>query len=201
MKLVSILLMLLVLLILGGACVLYLMMFAMSFDAPGSTTDPKGWFMRFVLFLPIVGCVVVLILSWLAFRTGNYGRAAAISGIAVAAAGALWTLFTLSSLRSQKEYQAKRQQEKEWEKLYPTQRFVRPKEIGADTIIVWSSKIVAYRIGAGEGHAIGGGVGMMNDTRDTLIYSEHFDNRVPRNELEQFVDEQGRRFTDVYQVK
>jgi uncharacterized membrane protein len=201
MKLLAILLMLLVLVILAGAGVMYLMMFAMSFDAPGSTTDPKGWFMRFVLFLPLVACVVVLIFSFLALRDGNAGRAVAISGSAVAAAAILWTIFTVSSMRSMREYQDKVKQEKEWEKQFPVQKFVREKEIGADTIIVWPSKIVAYRIGSGDGPALGGGVGMMNDTRDTLIYSEHFDNRIPRNELEQFVNEQGRRFTDVYQVK
>ncbi len=201
MKLLAILLMLLVLVVLAGAFILYVMMFAMSFDAPGSTTDPKGWFMRFVLFLPIIACILVLIFSFLALRGGHPGRAVAISGSLVVAAAILWTLMTLSSVRGLKKYQDQVKLEKEWEKQFPVQKFVREKEIGADTIIVWPSKIVAYRIGGGDGPALGGGVGMMNDTRDTLIYSEHRDNRIPRNELEQFVNEQGRRFTDVYRVQ
>lgn len=201
MKLLAILLMLLIVVIIAGAFIMYVMMFAMSFDAPGSTSDPKAWLLRFVAFLPIVAFVLVIIFSFLALRAGQPGKAVAISGSAVAVTAILWTIFTLSSMRSMREYQDKVKQEKEWEKQFPVQKFVREKEIGADTIIVWPSKIVAYRIGGGDGPALGGGVGMMNDTRDTLIYSEHFDNRIPRNELEQFVNEQGRRFTDVYRVQ
>lgn len=201
MKLLAILLMLLIVVIIAGAFIMYVMMFAMSFDAPGSMSDPKAWLLRFVAFLPIVAFVLVIIFSFLALRAGQPGKAVAISGSAVAATAVLWTIFALSSMRSMREYQDKVKQEKEWEKQFPVQKFVREKEIGADTIIVWPSKIVAYRIGAGDGPALGGGIGMMNDTRDTLIYSEHRDNRIPRNELEQFVNEQGRRFTDVYRVQ
>jgi hypothetical protein len=74
MKTLAILLLLLTFLMMLGFGMFYLLGFAMSFDAPGSTSDPKAWGMRLLIFAPMIIFLVVLVMAWQAYAAGNYRK-------------------------------------------------------------------------------------------------------------------------------
>ena len=74
MKTLAILLMLLTIVMIVGFGLFFLLGFAMSFDAPGSTTDPKAWGMRLLIASPLLIFLVCLILAWKAYAGGYYGK-------------------------------------------------------------------------------------------------------------------------------
>jgi hypothetical protein len=199
MKVLSLLLMILVVLIIGLAGILYFFGFIMSFDAPGSADDPKAWWGRLMMFLPVIFCIVIEVLAIQALWSGRYGRSALFSGSLIVAAAAFWFYATFSSMATARAYRTELELEKEQAIKYPVQKFLRDVEGGTDTIIVWPNRIVAYRLYiAGLGKPWSGPLGDLNEGRDTLIYYEHVDTRLRRQELGAFYNMDGRRFTEVY---
>ena len=202
MKVIAILMMLLGIVFIFFLCVIGLLGFAMAFDAPGSADKASNWVFAIAMAVgPIIVSLVILVFAFLAFRKGKYGRSALIGsvfGLFVIGGFILSTTSTFFAMRSYKKMQA---EEAENERLYPVQRYHRPKEGGTDTIIVFPNRIVAYRLYVGVEYPYGGPLGDLNETRDTLIYLERSDNRLERQELNEFVDERGKRFTDVYGIR
>jgi hypothetical protein len=60
--------------------------------------------------------------------------------------------------------------------------------------------MVAYRIYQGATHR-GDQLGDLNESRDTILYYNHFRNELRKEELEQFTDEHCRSITNIYAVK
>jgi len=201
MKILSILLMLAGVFIIVAYGVIYLLGFAMSFDAPGSTKDPKAWMMRLLIFMPLVIFVVLLILAFIAFYYGHYKRSVMFSAFFGIAGIGFFLFSTISSVEVTRKMNQIRAQEVEDERLYPKQTFLRPVEGGVDTIYVFPSRIVSYRLYVGTEFPYGGPLGDLNTTRDTLIYNRRSDTKLNIEDLPQFVDEKGRKFSDVYIVK
>jgi len=202
MKAFAVILMILLVLVLAVSGMLYFFGFVMSFDAPGSASDGKAWGTRFLFFLPVIFCGLMLVLSIIAFARKKYGRSALYSGSIVVLAVGLWIAAIAASFASVGNYQAQLKAEKELAKKYPAQKYLRPTSTGGtDTLIVWPTRMVAYRLYIPENKPWGGQLGDLNEARDTLIYYESRDNRIRREELDQFVDEGGRKFTDVYGVR
>lgn len=201
MKTLAILFMVLTVVALLGFGMLYLLGFAMSFDAPGSTKDPQAWFVRGLMFLPAVIMVVLLIISFIAFTKGYYQRAALISGVVPLCCCLFILYMAYDTFNVSRNYKMQRLKEEEDARLYPTQTYLRQGQIGTDTIIVFPSRIVSYRLDLGVEYPFAGPLGDLNETRDTLLFRYHGDTRLKPEELDQFVDGAGRRFTDVYRVK
>jgi len=202
MKAFAVILMILLVMVLAVSGILYFFGFVMSFDAPGSASDSKAWVTRLMFFLPVIFCGLMLVLSIIAFLRKKYGRSALFSGSVVLLAVGLWIAAIVSSMASVSNYQAQLKAEKELAKKFPVQKYLRPTSTGGtDTLIVWPSRMVAYRLFIPENKPWGGQLGDLNESRDTLIYYESRDNRIRREELEQFSDEGGRKFTDVYRVR
>ena len=183
-----------------GYGMMYILGFAMSFDAPGSTSDPKAWWMRFLMFTPILIFIAILIVSAIAFFAGNYKKAAFISGIVPVLSACFIVFMFYSSFTAMKDYRTTVAKEKEDERLYPKQTFLRSSAEGADTIIVFPSRIVAYRLVVGREYPHNGPLGDLNEDRTTIIYINRPDTKLSVEELDQFVDEEGRRLTEVYIV-
>ncbi len=200
MKVTAILLMLLGILLIGGMGFMYLLVFAMSFDAPGSESDIKAWWLRLLMFLPILFLVAVLIFAWRAYSRGNYVRSVRIGLIFIIVGVGGFLLLSFQSYSTMRDFRAFEAQEAEYIRLYPEQRFLRPVERGVDTIIVFPNRIVAYRI-IGPDFPLSGPVGDLNEQRDTIVYYRSIHNDISIDELYQFVDEQGRKITDVYAIK
>lgn len=179
-----------------------LMGFAFAFDAPGSADDPSVWLIAILMFtLPILIPIVILIFSFLSYRKGNYGRAVLISAIFPLLIVGFTVLSVTSTYFSMKEFNAQREQQAEDERLYPKQTYLRAGEYGADTILVFPDRIVAYRLNVGVEYPYNGPLGDLNESRDTLLYRERPDTKLTREELSQFTDANGRKFTEVYAVK
>ena len=203
MKVAALLFMLIGVIMVLGFTFLYFMGFVMSFDAPGSAQDPKAWGTRFLIFLPILIFGILLIVALIAFLAGNYKRSAVFSGIPIALGIILIGMVMVSSARSLVKYKEKRAQELRDEKLYPEQHYTRasPSGSGTDTIIVFPSRIVAYRLYTGNPYHWGGPIGDLDESRSTITYEVRTDTKIAVEELEQFVDERGRKLTDVYEIK
>ena len=201
MKIAALLLMLISVVALFGYGFMFLLGFAMSFDAPGSGEDPKAWGMRFLFFLPLLLLIVALIISIMAFSSGNYRRAILINIVPIAVCAALFGWMAFTSFTSTAKYKATMAQDAKDAQLYPEQRFLRNVEGGTDTIIVFSNRIVAYRKYMATGNPWGGPLGDLNEERKTLIYLSRPDTQIAKEELDQFIDAQGRKFTDVYTVE
>ena len=202
MKTLSILLMLLTLLMMVGFSMFYLLGFAMSFDAPGSTSDPKAWGMRLLMFAPAIIFLVVLILSWQAYAAGNYRKSVLLGIVSPAICIALYIWMMVTSMMSLKSYQNQVAEEKEMEVRYPKETYTRTGPLGTDSIIVWSSGIVAYRLHIeGMENTWDGPLGDLSKDRKTITYDRRPDTRLPMEELYHFMDQEGRIFTNIYEVK
>jgi hypothetical protein len=201
MKIIAVLLMLLGVAMIVGYGFLYLLGFAMSFDAPGSTTDPKGWMMRIFIFLPLLGLLAILVFAIRAFLSGQYKKSALIGSVfAVTGLGAV-AYTTITTSNAMNNYNDQMAREADDARLYPVQKFIRQGETGADTIIVFPNRIVAYRLNVNREYPHNGPLGDLNSTRDTLIYDRRPDTQLKMEELYHFMDEQGRVFTNVYAVR
>ena len=202
MKTLSILLMLLTLLMMVGFGMFYLLGFAMSFDAPGSTSDPKAWGMRLLMFAPAIIFLVVLILSWQAYAAGNYRKSVLLGAVSPAICIAFFIWMMVTSMMSLKSYQNQVAEEKEMEAKYPKETYTRTGPLGTDSIIVWPSGIVAYRLHIeGMENTWDGPLGDLSKDRKTITYDRRPDTRLPMEELYHFMDSDGRIFTNVYSVK
>ena len=201
MKTVALLLMIISVIALFGFGLMYLLGFAMSFDAPGSQSDPKAWGMRFLMFLPVLFLIVALIISIVAFSSGNYKRVVIINIIPIAICAAFIAFMFISSFTSLASYRALQAQEARDAKLYPEQRFLRNVEGGTDTIIVFPNRIVAYRKYQGTDIPWAGPLGDLNDDRTMLKVIVNSDTKIYKEELDQFVDDKGRKFSEVYIIQ
>ena len=202
MKVASILLMLLTVLMMVGFGMFYLLGFAMSFDAPGSTTDPKAWGMRLLFFAPFFIFLVVLILSWQAYAAGNYRKSVLLGVVSPAICVGLYLWMMVTSMSSMKQYNNQVAEEKEIEARYPKEEYIRQTSLGTDSIIVWPTGIVAYRLHIeGMENTWNGPLGDLSKDRTTITYDHRPDTKLMMEDLSQFTDESGRRFTDVYVVK
>ncbi|HEX5111605.1 MAG TPA: hypothetical protein VFV79_02080 [Saprospiraceae bacterium] len=201
MKTVAVLLMIISVIALFGFGLMYLLGFAMSFDAPGSQTDPKAWGMRFLMFLPVLFLIIALIISIVAFSSGNYKRVVIINIIPIAICAAFIAFMFISSFSSMASYKAQQAQDARDAKQYPEQRFLRTVEGGTDTIIVFPSRIVAYRKYQGTDIPWAGPLGDLSEDRTTLKVIVNSDTKIYKEELDQFVDEKGRKFSEVYIIQ
>jgi hypothetical protein len=194
--------MLLTLLMMVGFGMFYLLGFAMSFDAPGSTIDPKAWGMRLLFFAPFFIFLIVLILSWKAYAAGNYGKSILLGVVSPAICVGLYLWMMVTSMSSLKQYNNQVAAEKEMEAKYPKEKYMRTSALGTDSIIVWPSGIVAYRLHIeGMENTWDGPLGDLSEDRTTITYDHQPDTKLTIEDLPQFVDESGRRFTDAYRVK
>ncbi len=201
MKTAALLLMILSVLILLGFGFMYLLGFAMSFDAPGSGDDPKAWGMRLLMLLPLLLIIVALIFSIKAYSSGNFRQAFIINMVPVGFCAVLFAFLIITSFTSLAKYRATTAREAADARLYPEQRFLRPVEGGTDTIIVFPSRIVAYRKYQGTDIPWSGPLGDLNEQRNTIQYNSSTDTHISKEELDQFFDAQGRKFTDVYRIQ
>ncbi len=103
---------------------MYLFMFAFSFDAPGSDSDPKAWMYRLLFFLPVIGLIVALVLALTAFMSGNYARSAKIGSVFVLALIAILILLAKTQADNNRILRQMQAQELEDAK-YPVQTFLR----------------------------------------------------------------------------
>lgn len=202
MKTLAILLMIITVLAMAGFGLFYLLGFAMSFDAPGSTTDPKAWGMRLLLFAPMFIFLVLLILSWQAFSAGNYKKSVLLGLVTPGACAALYLWMMITSMASLKQYKDEIDEAKELALKYPTERYTRTGPLGTDTIIVWPTGLVAYRLHVeGMENTWNGPLGVLDADRKTMTYDRRPDTRLPMEELYHFMDEEKRIFTNVYGVQ
>ena len=170
MKVTAILLMLLGVLLIAVMGFLYLLGFAMSFDAPDSG-DLKAWLMRLLLFVPLIVLVLALIFAWIAYNSGNYMRSARIGSVFGLAVIGLIVYAIGTSYSTMSDFRGQIAQEAEDARLYPKQTFLRPYDGGADTIIVFPNRVVAYRLNSAPDFPLSGPVGDLNEHRDAIIYS------------------------------
>jgi len=199
MKIIAILLLVSGCLLIVGLSLLYFFGFIMSFDAPGSADDPKAWGMRLLFLLPLIVLIAALVLAFLAFQSGNYTRSVGIGSVFVIALLGIFVMMARMQSDGDRYLRELRQQELEDAK-HPVQQFIRPTEGGADTIIVFSSRIVAYRVfDKTFNKTIGGPVGKLNKTRDTIRLDGFRGDYLKREEFELFVNESGEKFTTAFQ--
>jgi hypothetical protein len=202
MKAIALLLLIATLVCILGAGLMYFFGFIMSFDAPGSTTDPKGWLMRGLIFLPVLAGVVLLIWGFMAYGGGHYKKALLLGSIYPVLCVCFYVYLSITSLAATRQYQEKRIQEEQDAIDFPMQTYLRHRDVGTDTIIVWPSRLVAYRLHVPEfENTWNGPLGDLNDARNVMVYKYAKDTRLKPEELGEFTDESGRRFTDVYRVE
>ena len=201
MKILALVLMVLTILVIVGFGFAYLLGFVMSFDAPGSDKDPDAWSFRILMLGPIVIFLSLFVLSIRAYSAGQYKRSVLMGAATPVIGLGIFGAMTLSSVASYKSYQKEEARQHELERRYPVQRFTRPADGGTDTLIVWPSGIVAYRLYMGpDKPAWGGPFGDLSDDRRTILYKASKDNKLKPEDLDQFKDETGRNLTEVYTV-
>ena len=201
MKVLALLLLALTLLVIVGFGFAYLLGFVMSFDAPGSDKDPDAWSFRILLLGPLVLFLSLFVLSIRAFSAGQYKRSAMMGAVSPVVGLGLFAAMSISSVASYRTYQKEEARQRELEKRYPVQRFTRPANGGTDTLIVWPSGIVAYRLYRGPDQPVWGGpFGDLSEDRSTILYKASSDNKLKPADLDQFLDENGRKVTELYQV-
>lgn len=202
MKILAILLMLAGVFMILAFGFMYFMGFVMSFDAPGSDKSPQAWGMRLLMFLPVLIFLVSLILSFVAFGAGHYKKSVLFGTVSPVIGIILFGAMAISSMKSMKKYNDNIALEKENAVKYPVQKYLRPVEYGTDTIIVWPSGMVAYRLNVPEYKEPWGGlVGDLSEDRTSIVFARTSDTKIKFEDLPLFVDEKGRRFTDVYEVR
>lgn len=200
MKTLAIIFMILTFFLIVGFGFTYLLGFAMSFDAPGSDKDPSAWMMRLLMFLPGVILLAALIFAWISWAKGHYKRSVIISAVPLGMAAAFIVFTFISSFATMASFKATQLQEAADERKYPLQVFLRPVEGSADTILVYPSRIVAYRLINYNGYPYAGPLGDLNEDRTTIKYNSSSDTKIPFNELDQFVNGEGKKFTEIYNV-
>lgn len=200
MKTLAIIFMIIIFFLMIGFGFFYLLGFAMSFDAPGSDKDPSAWMMRLLMFLPGVILLAALIFALISFSSGHYNRSVIISLIPLSLSVMFILYMSFTSYSTMAAYNNQQQKEAADAEKYPVQKFMRQVEGGADTVIVFPSRIVAYRLYAFNRNPYGGPLGDLNEKRTTIIYNNSSDTKLPFIELDQFVDIEGRRFTEVYRI-
>jgi len=198
MKALAIVFMILIFFVMIGFGLFYLLGFAMSFDAPGSDKDPAAWMMRMLMFLPGLILLAALILAFISFSSGYYKRSVIISAIPLGMAAVFMVYLFISSFAAQASYTKQMMTEAADARKYPVQKFLRKTDIGADTVIVFPNRIVSYRLQMYNGYPYNGPLGDLNEDRTTIIYINRPDTKLSVEELDQFVDEEGRRLTEVY---
>jgi hypothetical protein len=198
MKSLSIVFMILIFFVMIGFGFFYILGFAMSFDAPGSDKDPSAWMMRMLMFLPGIILLAALILAFISFSSGHYRRSVIISSVPLGMAAVFIIYMFVSSFTAQAAYTKQIMTEAADARKYPVQKFLRKTEIGADTVIVFPNRIVSYRLQMYNGYPYNGPLGDMNEDRTTVIYNNSSDTKLPFEDLDQFVDEEGRKLTEVY---
>lgn len=201
MKTIAILLMLLTILMMVGFGLFYLLGFAMSFDAPGSTTDPEAWGMRLLMASPLLIFLICLILSWQAYAAGNYKKSLILGAVSPALCIALFIILAITSAASMKQYNTQVTKEKELEAKYPVEKYMRTADGVSDTIIVWPNGIVAYRLNIGMEYPWNGPLGDLSEDRKTITYDRRPDTKLAIEELYHFMDKDGRIFTNVYVIQ
>lgn len=194
----------LILLILGCVLVLViglvsLFIFAMSLGPSG--TANVGWGDRLLILLPIILLAPALFLAFIAFMAGNYSRSAKIGSVfAITLVGGLIFL-SIEASKSARYVRELQQQELEYAQ-YPVQKFIRPTETGADTLIVFPSRVVAYRIfDPNRPFPLSGPLGELNKTRDTIQIDRRSEGDLKRGEFESFVNSAGEKFAEVFQFQ
>ena len=197
MRTLAILLMLLIV----GFGLFFLLGFAMSFDAPGSTTDPKAWGMRLLIASPLLIFLVCLILAWKAYAGGYYGKSVLLGTVAPVVCIALYAWMSITSMASMKQYNDQVAKEEEMKAKYPVEKYIRTADGVSDTIIVWPNGIVAYRLNIGMEFPWNGPLGELSEDRKTITYDRRPDTKLPIEELYHFMDSEGRIFTNVYAVQ
>jgi hypothetical protein len=203
MKIIALLLLFLGVLLILAVAAMSVFLFAMAFDAPGSADKPGVWLGNSLIFLPLLLFIALLIYAFIAYQSGQYTRAVWLGSVFVAVAAGGWAWLRFTSLRAHRKLQEVQAREAEDARRYPTQRFLRPFEGGADTILVFPSRIVAYRMPrrGDMPFAYSGPVGDLNEARDAIVIAPAFDGRIRREEFGEFVDEAGRRLTEVYAIR
>ncbi len=173
----------------------------MSFDAPGSTTDPKAWGMRLLIASPLLIFLVCLILAWKAYAGGHYGKSVLLGTVAPVVCIALYAWMSITSMASMKQYNDQVAKEEEMKAKYPVEKYMRTADGVSDTIIVWPNGIVAYRLNIGMEFPWNGPLGDLSEDRKTITYDRRPDTKLQIEELYHFMDEDGRIFTNVYAVQ
>jgi len=201
MKIVSLLFMIVGIIMIITYGFLYLFGFAMSFDTPGSANDPKAWLTRLWIFMPMVLMVVILILAFMAFYSGHYKQSALLGSLFPISGLVFYAWLFVTSVSTIKKFKEENAREAEDARLYPIEKYLRPVEGGTDTIIVFPNRIVAYRHYQGTDIPWAGPLGDLNDTRDTIVFKRSTDTKINFEDLPLFMDDKGRKFTDVYHVR
>lgn len=202
MKITALFLMLLGVLFITGLGFASLLLFATSFDAPGSIGMLGVWAIHFLILLSLLAFVAVLVFAGKAYRAGNYARSAGFGSVFGVAVLGLAIFFGKTSHDTLQAYRATEAQATEDARLYPVQYFIRPVPGGADTIIVFPGRIVAYRLHVEGNFPFAGPVGDLNAARDTIVVSDReFVARITREELARFADGQGHKLTDVFAIR
>ncbi len=200
MKALAIIFMILILFMMVGFAFFYILGFAMSFDAPGSDKDPAAWGMRIMMFMPGVILFIALVVAFISFNSGNYKRSMIVGAVPLGICAVFIVYMFVSSFTSLASYKVAEAKEAADAEKYPVQKFLRPVEGGADTVIVFPSRIVSYRLLNYNGYAYNGPLGALNDARTIFVYENSPDNKLPFSELDQFIDENGKRLSDLYQM-
>lgn len=202
MKIIALLLIIFGVLFIAGFGVMWLLLFAMSFDAPGSVDNAGIWGIHLVVLLLFFGFILAVIYATKAYRNGNYARSMGFSSFFALVFLVIALFLGISSKETLQEIQASNTKAAEDVRLYPTEKFIRRIEGGADTIIVFPSRIVAYRLYVKGGYTFGCPVGDLNEARDTIfVNGKEFDEKIGRGGLSQFLDERGRKLTEVFIIK
>lgn len=199
MKITALLLLILGALLTAGLGLLLLLMSVMAVGAPGPVRNPGGLLM---VFLPLLAGIAVLVFAGAAYRSGNYARSVGFGSIFGVALVGIAVAVGSTSFGTLRDYRAAEAQAAEDARLYPIQKFLRPVAGGADTIIVFPGRIVAYRLYVAGGIPFAGPVGNLNEARTTIVVDDReFDEKIGREALSQFVDGQGRKLTDVFAIQ
>lgn len=192
--------MILIFLLLIGFGFFYILGFAMSFDEPGSDKDPSAWMMRLLMFLPAVIMLAALIIAFISYSSGHYKRSVIISSIPIGMSAIFIAYMFISSFSTMAGIRKEQLTEAADARKYPVQKFLRPVEGGADTVIVFPNRIVAYRLKEYNGYPYAGPLGDLNEDRTAIRYNNSSDTKLPFEALDQFVDGEGRKLTEVYVV-
>lgn len=199
MKVTALLLLILGALLTAGLGLLLLLMSGMAVGTPGPVSNPGG---LLKVFLPFLAGIAVLVFAGAAYRSGNYARSVGFGAIFGVAMVGIAVAVGSTSFGTLRDYRAAEAQAAEDARLYPIQKFLRPVAGGADTIIVFPGRIVAYRLYVAGGMPFAGPVGNLNEARTTIVVDDReFDEKIGREALSQFVDGQGRLLTDVYAIQ